>query len=326
MLRRFLVIAGVALTALALPSSQAEAQSTAPSIITCDPFSEQGGELVSCDLCDLVDTANNVIEILIAFLVAVGVLAIIIAGFRYVTSAGSSHMVETAKRNLYMAITGVIIALLAFAIIESVIRILGFTGPVFGQIECTVPTASSTAPPGLERPSPRPGQQPVGPGATGKYADFINESANKYGLPPCAVQSIVQRESSGNPNAVGHNHSKPWDDDYDPSKPLGGIDWDHQHDIGLMQVGIFSNKSTWRDSNTPSRKIGATYYTLEDLFEPRTAIDAGANYLSECVNKTGNYRDGFRCYNGSGPRAEAYADDVNKAFEQCLKESESTPQ
>lgn len=61
------------------------------------------------------------VNILLYILGAVSVIVIIIAGFMYVTSGGDSGNVKKAKDMLLYAVVGIIVALLAFAIVNFVL-------------------------------------------------------------------------------------------------------------------------------------------------------------------------------------------------------------
>lgn len=71
------------------------------------------------------DQASGVIKpivnTLLFILGAISVVVIIIAGIRYTTSGGDSSAVAGAKNTLMYAIIGVIVALLAFAIVNFVV-------------------------------------------------------------------------------------------------------------------------------------------------------------------------------------------------------------
>lgn len=299
----------------------------AAQLLTCDATGTST-EFVSCDLCDLIDLINSVFVVAVGLLGATAVLFIVIAGFRYITAGGSSEQIEAAKRTLQYAIVGVAVVILSFVIVESALRVFGFTGTAFGTIACETPLVKE-GPPGSvgTPPSQRPGQQPTGPGATGQWASQIDAAAKAHNIEPCALQSLVQVESGGDPDIVGHDGHNKNDDPVDFSnKRTSGLDWRYSHGIGLTQITIFpSNRyDGWRDSNTPSRKVGNRWYTVDDLIDPNTNLNAGAEYLSGCLRRTGSYEAAFGCYNGAGS-GSSYATKVNKLFEQCKSEGANKP-
>lgn len=73
---------------------------------------------------------RTITNVLLFILGAVSVIMIIIGGLRYVISGGNSTAVTAAKNTILYAIVGVIIALLAYAIINFVLN--SFTGSSTG--------------------------------------------------------------------------------------------------------------------------------------------------------------------------------------------------
>ena len=64
---------------------------------------------------------RNVVNVLLYLLGAAAVIVIVIAGIMYVTSAGETANVTRAKNMLLYAVIGLVIALLAYAIVNFVI-------------------------------------------------------------------------------------------------------------------------------------------------------------------------------------------------------------
>jgi len=152
-----LVAASVAVGVAAVP---ADAQAA---IVSCTQ-SATSTELIQCDLCDLYATLQNVINIGAGALVGIGVLAIIIGAFRYITSAGNSGLVEKAKRTIQFAIAGIVVTTLAFVIVQVVFTALtGKADGIFSGITCEIPTAG--APGGGPAPTPTPPPTPGPPTA-----------------------------------------------------------------------------------------------------------------------------------------------------------------
>ena len=75
--------------------------------------------------CDEVRTAGgvagNVINVVLGVLAVVAVIAIILGGVQYMTSQGDPQKVKTAKNTIMYAVMGLVIAILAFAIVNFVI-------------------------------------------------------------------------------------------------------------------------------------------------------------------------------------------------------------
>ncbi len=66
----------------------------------------------------LFETVANVLLFLIG---AVSVIMLIVGGFRYVLSGGDSTQVTSAKNTILYAVIGIIVALLAYAIVNFVV-------------------------------------------------------------------------------------------------------------------------------------------------------------------------------------------------------------
>lgn len=68
---------------------------------------------------------QSIANILIFIVGAISVIMIIIGGLRYVISAGDPSSIKSAKDTILYAIVGVVVALLAFAIVNFVINKIG---------------------------------------------------------------------------------------------------------------------------------------------------------------------------------------------------------
>lgn len=64
---------------------------------------------------------NTITNILLFLVGAISVLMIIIGGFRYVVSGGNATSVSAAKNTILYAVIGIIVAILAYAVINFVI-------------------------------------------------------------------------------------------------------------------------------------------------------------------------------------------------------------
>ena len=60
---------------------------------------------------------NTIINILLFLIGAISVIMIVFAGFQYATSGGDAGKVTTAKNTILYAVIGIVVALLAYAII-----------------------------------------------------------------------------------------------------------------------------------------------------------------------------------------------------------------
>jgi len=94
-----------------------------------NPEAESGAASVSSGLTDdLTGTLTLVVNTLIFVIGLVAVIMLIVGGFRYVFSQGNEKAVQGAKDTILYAIIGIVVAVLAFAIVNFVIQSLG-SGP-----------------------------------------------------------------------------------------------------------------------------------------------------------------------------------------------------
>lgn len=70
----------------------------------------------------LWDTVRNIINLIIGILGVVAVIMIVIGGVTYVTSSGEAANVTKAKNIIMYAIIGLVVALLAYAIVNFVLN------------------------------------------------------------------------------------------------------------------------------------------------------------------------------------------------------------
>jgi outer membrane lipoprotein SlyB len=107
------------------------------------------------------------------------------------------------------------------------------------------------------------------------YDDLISKVAGEVGVDPAVLKQIAAQESSLNPNAVNDNGSS--------------------KDYGLMQHN--------------SRYMGERGLDSSNVLDSESNLRAGAKFFKGLLDRSGgNYREAFRRYNGSGAKAERYAD------------------
>jgi len=89
---------------------------------------EAGSTLADCDALssdansnDLMSTVNTIINVIIGVIGFVAVVVIILGGVQYTTSAGDPGKVKKAKDTILYGIIGLVVALLAFAIVNFVL-------------------------------------------------------------------------------------------------------------------------------------------------------------------------------------------------------------
>lgn len=90
----------------------------------------RGGVNAAGENTDQVDTdvdslIGTVVNTLLFIIGAVAVIMLIFGGFRYVTSGGDSNAVTSAKNTILYAIIGIIVAVLAYAIVNWVLGEIG---------------------------------------------------------------------------------------------------------------------------------------------------------------------------------------------------------
>lgn len=100
---------------------------SAEPLIPCD-----GGEVNPCDFNDIMTLVNNVINFLI-FTLALPLAAIVIAwsGFLFLTSGAEPGKRTKAKKMLTDVVIGLVIALAAWLIVQTILTSLGYDGPTF---------------------------------------------------------------------------------------------------------------------------------------------------------------------------------------------------
>lgn len=91
-----------------------------------DGASAARGVNQSADLFGQTGTFRTITNVLLYLIGAISVIMLIIGGLRYVISGGDSTAVQNAKNTILYAIVGIIVAILAYAIVGFVIS--SFTG------------------------------------------------------------------------------------------------------------------------------------------------------------------------------------------------------
>lgn len=70
-------------------------------------------------------TVQNVIDILFYAIGVIAVIMIIIGGIKYATSNGDSSALTSAKNTILYAVVGLVVAILAYAIVNFVLNAMG---------------------------------------------------------------------------------------------------------------------------------------------------------------------------------------------------------
>ncbi len=80
------------------------------------------------DLFGQSGTFSKITSIMLFVIGAIAVIMIVIGGLRYVLSGGDSSQITAAKNTILYAIIGIVVAILAYAIIQFVIGSFSATG------------------------------------------------------------------------------------------------------------------------------------------------------------------------------------------------------
>jgi chaperone required for assembly of F1-ATPase len=98
-----------------------------PSLAYAAPTTQEcmaNPQTAGCD--NLMDYVTNIVNVMLFVLGALSVVMIIFGGIKYTISAGDAKKVESAKNTIMYAVIGLVVALLASAIVNFVIvRLLG---------------------------------------------------------------------------------------------------------------------------------------------------------------------------------------------------------
>ncbi|MFA6184214.1 MAG: pilin [Parcubacteria group bacterium] len=68
----------------------------------------------------LATVINNVMKWLLLIVGSIAIIAFVISGIQYLTSAGDQNAIENAKRNMWWSIVGVVVALIGMIILNFV--------------------------------------------------------------------------------------------------------------------------------------------------------------------------------------------------------------
>jgi len=84
-----------------------------------------------CNVCHLYDLAHNIIDLLLwGIATPLLIVALLVAGFFWLTSAGSEEKITKGKSILFSAVVGFVIAFGAWVIINTIMTTLVFKNPI----------------------------------------------------------------------------------------------------------------------------------------------------------------------------------------------------
>jgi hypothetical protein len=115
------VLAGVAAVPLVAATS-AYADDVDPAKSIGDGVKDIGGG--TADSKGLTDMIKTIVNVLLFILGAIAVIMIIFGGIKYTISNGDSSQVTSAKNTILYAVVGLVVAILAYAIVNFVISSL----------------------------------------------------------------------------------------------------------------------------------------------------------------------------------------------------------
>ena len=92
---------------------------TKPSLDQCDGMSNGQGVF---EKRDLLDTLNIIINVVVGVVGFVAVAMIVMGGISFATSQGDTSKVAKARNTILYGVVGLVVALLAFAIVNFVLK------------------------------------------------------------------------------------------------------------------------------------------------------------------------------------------------------------
>jgi soluble lytic murein transglycosylase-like protein len=102
--------------------------------------------------------------------------------------------------------------------------------------------------------------------ASSKYDKWINFYAKKYDVPAFIIKSVIRKESSFDPKAIG-----------DLKQP--------EHSYGLMQI------------KPSTAKFMKCYYSIKSLLTPRNNIGCGTRYIRYLLDELNHLNNALDAYN-----------------------------
>lgn len=85
------------------------------------PFGKLLDSLNYTSFDNLTDFLSNIIQFAMTFSIIIAVIAVLIAGFKYITSAGDSEKVKSSTQSLIFALVGLVIVFLAPTLIKFIL-------------------------------------------------------------------------------------------------------------------------------------------------------------------------------------------------------------
>ncbi|GBE17064.1 hypothetical protein BMS3Abin15_00900 [bacterium BMS3Abin15] len=117
-------------------SNLANAQITNPGASECpDSFEKEAGVCFPTETglseAPVIDIMANFLSWVLGIFGFIAIIAFVISGIQYLTSAGDEKMIETAKRNMRWSVIGVIVGISGLVIIWAITEALDASTPYF---------------------------------------------------------------------------------------------------------------------------------------------------------------------------------------------------
>ena len=92
---------------------------------------------------NLTQTISNLVGLMLGVVGAVGVGFFVYGAYMYLTASGAPHQMEKGKSAMMTALAGIILAMVAFGVVELVLNAV-----VGNPVDPTIPNPTTPTPPG----------------------------------------------------------------------------------------------------------------------------------------------------------------------------------
>jgi hypothetical protein len=113
------IVAAFAVLGLGLVASPAYAACSTPAQCAQAGVDASGGSKSKADVGDLI---KKIVNIMLFILGAIAVIMVVLGGIKYTLSGGDSSAVSSAKNTILYAIVGLVVAIMAYAIVNFVLN------------------------------------------------------------------------------------------------------------------------------------------------------------------------------------------------------------
>lgn len=114
---KLFIVSMLAVLGIALPATTAYAV-----VLPAQEIQKGVNEVGGTDEQTLGQRVQTIVNILLYILGAIAVVMIVIGGVKYTTSNGDSGSIKTAKDTILYAVIGLIVAIMAYAIVNFVLQ------------------------------------------------------------------------------------------------------------------------------------------------------------------------------------------------------------